>query len=74
MIAFEAVTYQPETARPDGEEITEIRWFDRAALLDATRTGEVLLPPPISVARAMIDRWYEEVPGQSLTTKDAWRS
>jgi NAD+ diphosphatase len=74
MIAFEAVTYQPEIARPDGEEITEIRWFDRAALLDATRTGEILLPPPISVARAMIDRWYEEVPGQSLTTKDAWRS
>lgn len=74
MIAFETVTYQPEKARPDGEEITEIRWFDRSSLLEATRSGELLLPPPISVARAMIDRWYEEIPGEALATKDAWRS
>lgn len=74
MIAFEAITDHPELARPDGEEITEIRWFDRAALLDATVRGEILLPPPISVARAMIDRWYGEVEGEPLNTKDAWRS
>jgi NAD+ diphosphatase len=74
MIAFEAITDHPELARPDGEEITEIRWFDRKGLSDATRLGEILLPPPISVARAMIDRWYGAVEGEPLSTKDAWRS
>ena len=74
MIAFEAITDHPELARPDGEEITEIRWFDRKGLSDATRRGEILLPPPISVARAMIDRWYGAVEGEPLSTKDAWRS
>ena len=74
MIAFEAITDQPELARPDGEEITEIRWFDREGLSGATKRGEILLPPPISVARAMIDRWYGEVEGEPLSTKDVWRS
>jgi NAD+ diphosphatase len=73
MIAFEAITEEPDRARPDGEEITEIRWFDRAALLEASRDGSLLLPPPISVARAMIDRWYEAGKGEPLSTKDAWR-
>ena len=29
MIAFEAVTDTPDDARPDGEEITEVKWFSR---------------------------------------------
>lgn len=73
MIAFEAITDQPELARPDGEEITEITWFDRASLLAATKEGTLLLPPPISVARAMIDRWYESGGGEPLSSKDTWR-
>lgn len=72
MIAFEAITDDPSTARPDGEEIVEIEWFDRGSLLAATKSGELLLPPPISVARAMIDRWYG-VGGEPLASKDAWR-
>lgn len=73
MIAFEAITEEPDRARPDGEEITEIKWFDRASLFEASRAGTLLLPPPISVARAMIDRWYEAGKGEPLSTKDAWR-
>ena len=73
MIAFEAITEEPDRARPDGEEITEIKWFDRTSLLEASRAGTLLLPPPISVARAMIDRWYEAGEGEPLSTKDAWR-
>lgn len=73
MIAFEAITDQPEVARPDGEEITEIRWFDRDELLATTRSGEILLPPPISVARAMIDRWYEAGGREPLESGQAWR-
>ena len=72
MIAFEAITDDPSTARPDGEEIVEIAWFDRDTLLAATKSGELLLPPPISVARAMIERWYG-VGGEPLASKDAWR-
>lgn len=73
MIAYEAITEKPELARPDGEEITEIRWFDRDALLAATGTGEILLPPRISVARAMIDRWYEVGGREPLESRQAWR-
>lgn len=73
MIAFEAITDQPELVRPDGEEITEVTWFDRDSLLAASRDGTLLLPPPISVARAMIDRWYESGSGEPLPGKDTWR-
>jgi NAD+ diphosphatase len=58
MVAFEATTSDISTTRPDGEEISEIQWFSRAALKLAVRTGEVILPPRISVARAMIEFWY----------------
>jgi len=73
MIAFEAITDDPQSARPDGEEIVEIKWFDRASLLAATKDGSLLLPPPISVARAMIERWYREKDLEPLATEDAWR-
>ena len=62
MIAFEATTLDPENARPDGEEIEEIRWFDRDSIIEEIQVGELLLPPKISVARAMIQSWYDLVP------------
>ena len=74
MIAFEAVTEDPSSARPDGEEIVEIEWFTRQSLLESTSSGRILLPPPISVARAMIDRWYGEKSNEPLITEDRWRS
>ena len=58
MIAFEATIQDPENARPDGEEIVEIRWFTRNDLYAAITEGTLLLPPSISVARAMIQAWY----------------
>ena len=58
MIAFEATIQDPERARPDGEEIVEIRWFTRNDLYAAITEGTLLLPPSISVARAMIQAWY----------------
>jgi len=57
MIAFEAVTDQPEDAHPDGEEITEVKWFSRAELKAAAENGSLLLPPVVSVARRMIEGW-----------------
>lgn len=58
MIAFEATTSDPSTAKADGEEITEIKWFSRDEMKVAVASGEILLPPRISVSRRMIEHWY----------------
>lgn len=52
-----ALTTQVE---PDGEEIAEARWFTRDELRGACEMGEVLLPPRISIARALIEEWFGE--------------
>jgi NAD+ diphosphatase len=44
----------------DGEEIVEARWFSRAELTEACASGEVALPPAVSIARRLIERWYGE--------------
>jgi NAD+ diphosphatase len=49
---------QETKIRVDGKEIVEARWFTRQELQDACRTREVLLPPSISIARKLIERWY----------------
>ena len=77
MIAFEAVIDDPAAARPDGEEIVEVRWYSRAQLRTAMEDGSLLLPPIISVARKMIERWFGadhgEFKGESLTGGESWR-
>ena len=77
MIAFEAVIDDPSAARPDGEEIVEVRWYSRAQLKSAMEDGSLLLPPGISVARKMIERWFGatqgEFEGQSVTGGESWR-
>jgi NAD+ diphosphatase len=60
MIAFSAVTDAPHEARPDGEEITEVKWFSREELKTAAENGSLLLPPIVSVARRMIESWLGE--------------
>ena len=44
----------------DGEEIVEARWFSRAELAAACDDGSVCLPPAVSIARRLIERWYGE--------------
>jgi NAD+ diphosphatase len=44
----------------DGEEIVEARWFSREELAAACESGEVALPPAVSIARRLIERWYGE--------------
>jgi NAD+ diphosphatase len=76
MIAFEAIADRPEDARPDGQEITEVRWLSRDEMKQAVATGEILLPPGISVARRMIESWYIRVDGYSrndLQGEQSWR-
>lgn len=69
MIAFVATTAHPEQARPDGSEIEQVRWFSREELADSLASGEVILPPSVSIARRMIEAWF----GDALTGGEAWR-
>jgi NAD+ diphosphatase len=76
MIAFEAITHRPEEARPDGTEITEVRWFSRDEMKAAVDAQDILLPPKISVARRMIEAWYTRVDGYTrdqLRGGESWR-
>ena len=48
----------------DREEIAEARWYSRDELRAAIDTGELLLPPPVSIAHRIIENWYgEDLPG-----------
>ena len=72
MIAFSAVADDPSTAKADGVEITDVRWFSRKELKNSVADGSLLLPPTISVARKMIAMWFG--PGaDKLTGGESWR-
>jgi NAD+ diphosphatase len=63
MLGYHAWTDDP-TIDVDGEEIVEARWFTRDELASACASGEVRLPPSVSIARRLIERWYgAELPG-----------
>jgi NAD+ diphosphatase len=63
MLGYHAWTDDPAIA-VDGEEIAEARWFTRDDLVGACESGAVRLPPPISIARRLVERWYgAELPG-----------
>jgi NAD+ diphosphatase len=48
----------------DREEIAEARWYSRDELRAAIESGELLLPPPVSIALRIIEDWYgEDLPG-----------
>lgn len=58
MLAFRArvVDGAPVAPVPDGEEIVELRWFDRDELREAL--GRVALPGETSIAAWMLEQWY----------------
>lgn len=59
MLGFRATALSDDEARADGEEIVEVRWFDRAEIGAALR-GEsaIQLPGTASIAHRLIDDWY----------------
>ena len=64
MLGYHAWTDDPDTVAVDDDEIAEARWFTREQLVEACSTGAVRLPPDISIARRLIERWYGgELPG-----------
>lgn len=60
MISFSALATNPDFAEPDGEEIEEIRWLSREEMRKAISDKSLSLPPTMSVARKMIEFWYEK--------------
>lgn len=46
----------------DGHEIEDARWLTRSELRKEVDAGTILLPPLISIARALIVGWLEEQP------------
>jgi NAD+ diphosphatase len=55
MLGFTSRYVRGEAHARDGE-LQDVRWLDR----DALRAGAVLLPPPLSIARRLIDDWLAE--------------
>ena len=60
MISFSAIAINPDSAEADGEEIEEIRWLSREEMREAIANQSLTLPPGMSVARKMIEFWYEK--------------
>jgi NAD+ diphosphatase len=42
----------------DGDEISEAHWFTRDELRDAVTSGQVRLPPPVSIAHRILQWWF----------------
>jgi NAD+ diphosphatase len=61
MLGFHA-TYRSGEVTPHPVEMDDARWFDRAELVDAriAASGEVMIPPPVTISRALIDAWLDE--------------
>jgi NAD+ diphosphatase len=64
MLGFRAEADGEQQIRVDDEEIAEANWYSRDDLTRAIDTGELLLPPPVSIAHHIIQTWYgAELPG-----------
>lgn len=55
MVGFHATT--ANASIHVGEELEDARWFGDGELLAAVQSGDVLLPPPISISRCLIEDW-----------------
>lgn len=60
MLGFHALAATTDIT-VDGSEIVEARWFTREELRAALATGEVRLPPSVSISRRLIEHWLDEV-------------
>jgi NAD+ diphosphatase len=57
MLGFMVGYVAGEAIARDGE-LEDARWFTRAELAEAAAgRGELLLPPPVAIARRLIDTW-----------------
>jgi NAD+ diphosphatase len=65
MLGFRAEAAGEQEIRVDAEEIAEANWYSRAELAAAIDSGDILLPPPVSIAHRIIETWYgSDLPGR----------
>lgn len=57
MLGFVGRALKTEIA-VDHDEIAEARWFSRDDVAELTASGELLLPPNVSISNWLIDTWY----------------
>jgi NAD+ diphosphatase len=57
MLGFRASALGTEI-QVDADEIAEANWYSRAELAAAIASGDLLLPPPVSIAHRIIESWY----------------
>jgi NAD+ diphosphatase len=43
----------------DGDELEEARWFTRQEITELTASGELMLPPPVSISRWLVEQWHQ---------------
>jgi NAD+ diphosphatase len=58
MLGFHApVGDTPTEVVVDTNELEDARWFGRDELTGAVADGAIMLPPPFSIARQLVDSW-----------------
>ncbi|MCZ3385891.1 MAG: NAD(+) diphosphatase [Actinomycetia bacterium] len=58
MIGASAVAAGSQDPRPDGVELSEVRWFAREELAQSVASGAVAVPGRVSISRWLIDGWF----------------
>jgi NAD+ diphosphatase len=43
----------------DGEELEEARWFTKREITELTASGELMLPPSVSISRWLVEQWHQ---------------
>ncbi len=57
MLGFRAETESTEI-KVDNDEIAEAAWYSREDLKKAIESGDLLMPPSLSISRWLIETWY----------------
>jgi NAD+ diphosphatase len=58
MLGFLADAPAGQAITVDQDELAEAYWFSREELVAAIKSREIVLPPPVSIARQIIELWY----------------
>jgi NAD+ diphosphatase len=58
MLGFRAEAAGSTEIHVDADEIAEAHWYSRDDLRAVVDSGDLLLPPPVSIAHRIIESWY----------------
>jgi NAD+ diphosphatase len=58
MLGFRADAPAGQDINVDHDELAEAHWFSRDELAAAIASGDIALPPSVSIARHIIEAWY----------------